>query len=115
MSETWSAPLDISHRDPTREHRKNLRVPAAFRCLAPHGRHISWLDSNCSSRRTWARRSRRGGRCTEHRAVFAAVPARVGEVPNLPPDKTVRRTHVLDKLLRMIGGRSAVVFELADP
>ena len=48
-------------------------------------------------------------------ADVAALLTLVGEVTELPADKTVRRTHVLDKLLRMIGGRSAVVFELADP
>src|SRR5581483_107747 len=39
----------------------------------------------------------------------------VGEVTELPADKVVRRTHVLHGLLKLIGGRSAVVVEMADP
>jgi hypothetical protein len=39
----------------------------------------------------------------------------VGEVTELPPDKVVRRAHVIRRLLDMIGGRSAVIMELASP
>lgn len=38
-----------------------------------------------------------------------------GEVSELPPNKVVRRTHVIRQLLTMIGGRSAVVMEMAAP
>jgi DNA-binding CsgD family transcriptional regulator len=38
-----------------------------------------------------------------------------GEVTELPPDKVVRRTHVLHGLLSLVGGRSAVVVEMAQP
>jgi DNA-binding CsgD family transcriptional regulator len=37
----------------------------------------------------------------------------VGEVAELPHEKTARRTHVLGALLKMIGGRSAVAMEMA--
>jgi DNA-binding CsgD family transcriptional regulator len=36
-----------------------------------------------------------------------------GEAGELPPDKVVRRTHVLTELLSLVGGRSAVVVEMA--
>src|SRR4051812_7279230 len=39
----------------------------------------------------------------------------VGEVTELPFDKTLRRTHVLSGLLKLIGGRSAVAVEMALP
>ena len=39
----------------------------------------------------------------------------VGEVTELPADKVVRRTHVLRRLLTLIGGRSAVAMEMALP
>jgi DNA-binding CsgD family transcriptional regulator len=43
----------------------------------------------------------------------AALLRLVGEVTELPADKVVRRTHVLNGLLSLIGGRSAVAMELA--
>jgi DNA-binding CsgD family transcriptional regulator len=45
----------------------------------------------------------------------AALLRLVGEVTELPADKLVRRTHVLNALLSLIGGRSAVVMEMARP
>jgi|SRR5688572_4815607 len=45
----------------------------------------------------------------------AALLRLVGEVTELPPDKVVRRTHVLRGLLSLIGGRSATVMEMALP
>src|SRR4051794_38370620 len=45
----------------------------------------------------------------------AALLTLVGEVTELPADKTLRRTHVIQRLLDMIGGRSAVLFEQAGP
>jgi DNA-binding CsgD family transcriptional regulator len=39
----------------------------------------------------------------------------VGEVTELPPDKVVRRTHVLNGLLSLVGGRSAAAMEMALP
>jgi DNA-binding CsgD family transcriptional regulator len=43
----------------------------------------------------------------------AAMLRLVGEVTELPADKVVRRTHVLNRLLSLIGGRSAVAMEAA--
>ena len=45
----------------------------------------------------------------------AALLRLVGEVTELPADKVVRRTHVLNGLLSLIGGRSAVAMEMALP
>jgi len=45
----------------------------------------------------------------------AALLRLVGEVTELPADKVVRRTHVLGGLLSLLGGRSAVVMEIARP
>jgi hypothetical protein len=39
----------------------------------------------------------------------------VGEITELPADKVLRRTHVLESLLKLIGGRSAVVMEVTEP
>src|SRR5918993_1391802 len=39
----------------------------------------------------------------------------VGEVTELPADKVIRRTHVLRRLLSLVGGRSAVAMEMALP
>ena len=38
-----------------------------------------------------------------------------GEVTELPADKVVRRTHVLRRLLALVGGRSAVAVDMAPP
>jgi hypothetical protein len=38
-----------------------------------------------------------------------------GDVTELPADKIVRRTHVANGFLSLIGGRSAVVMEVALP
>jgi DNA-binding CsgD family transcriptional regulator len=46
---------------------------------------------------------------------MAALLRIVGEVTELPADKTVRRTHVLKALLDLIGGRSGVGMEMASP
>jgi DNA-binding CsgD family transcriptional regulator len=46
---------------------------------------------------------------------MAALLNLVGEVTELPPDKIIRRTHVLSRLLKIIGGRNAVVVEMALP
>jgi DNA-binding CsgD family transcriptional regulator len=46
---------------------------------------------------------------------MAALLRLVGEVTELPADKVVRRTHVLNRLLSLIGGRSAVAVEMALP
>jgi DNA-binding CsgD family transcriptional regulator len=48
-------------------------------------------------------------------ADAAALLTLVCEVTELPADKTLRRTHVLNRLLEVLGGRSAVVFEQPDP
>jgi len=48
-------------------------------------------------------------------ADMAAMLTLVGQVTELPSDKTVRRTHVLTELLKLIGGRSAVALEMAHP
>jgi DNA-binding CsgD family transcriptional regulator len=48
-------------------------------------------------------------------ADMGALLRLVGEVTELPADKTVRRTHVLSGLLSLIGGRSAVAMEMALP
>ena len=48
-------------------------------------------------------------------ADMAALLRLVGEVTELPPDKVVRRTHVLHGLLSLIGGRSAAAMEMALP
>ena len=48
-------------------------------------------------------------------ADIAALLHLVGEVTELPSDKVVRRTHVLHRLLKLVGGRSAVAVEMADP
>jgi DNA-binding CsgD family transcriptional regulator len=48
-------------------------------------------------------------------ADMAALLRLVGEVTELPADKTVRRTHVLAGLLKMIGGRCANAMEMAEP
>jgi len=48
-------------------------------------------------------------------ADVAALLKLVGEVTELPADKVVRRTHVLHALLSLIGGRSAVVMDVAPP
>jgi DNA-binding CsgD family transcriptional regulator len=48
-------------------------------------------------------------------ADVAALLRLVGEVTELPPDKVVRRTHVLNGLLSLIGGRSAAAMEMALP
>ena len=48
-------------------------------------------------------------------ADMAALLRLVGEVTELPPDKVLRRTHVLRRLLSLVGGRSAVVMEMALP
>ena len=48
-------------------------------------------------------------------ADMAGVLRLVGEVTELPADKVVRRTHVLNGLLSLIGGRSAVAMEMALP
>src|SRR3954470_7407545 len=45
----------------------------------------------------------------------AAMLRLVGEVTELAPDKNARRTHVLKRLLSLIGGRSAVIVEIAKP
>ena len=45
----------------------------------------------------------------------AALLRLVGEVTELPHDKVVRRTHVLNALLSLIGGRSAAAMEMARP
>jgi DNA-binding CsgD family transcriptional regulator len=46
---------------------------------------------------------------------MAALLRLVGEVTELPPDKVARRTHVLNGLLSLVGGRSAVAVEMALP
>jgi len=46
---------------------------------------------------------------------MAALLRLVGEVIELPADKVVRRTHVLRGLLSLVGGRSAMVMEMARP
>ena len=46
---------------------------------------------------------------------MAALLHLVGEVTELPADKTVRRTHVLWGLMKLIGGRSAAAVEMALP
>src|SRR4051794_38805974 len=46
---------------------------------------------------------------------MAALLTLVGEVTELPADKTVRRTHVLTGVLKIVGGRSAVAVEMALP
>jgi DNA-binding CsgD family transcriptional regulator len=48
-------------------------------------------------------------------ADIAALLRLVGEVTELPADKVIRRTHVLQALLSLIGGRSAVVMDMALP
>jgi DNA-binding CsgD family transcriptional regulator len=48
-------------------------------------------------------------------ADTAALLTLVGEVTELPADKVVRRTHVLNGLLSLIGGRSAGAVEMALP
>jgi DNA-binding CsgD family transcriptional regulator len=48
-------------------------------------------------------------------ADTAALLRLVGEVTELPADTVVRRTHVLNALLSLIGGRSAAVMEMARP
>jgi DNA-binding CsgD family transcriptional regulator len=48
-------------------------------------------------------------------ADVAALLRLVGEVTELPADKVVRRMHVLNGLLTLIGGRSAVAMEMALP
>ena len=48
-------------------------------------------------------------------ADIAALLIFVVEVTELPPDKFVRRTHVLNRLLSLVGGRSAVAMEMALP
>ena len=48
-------------------------------------------------------------------ADIAALLTLVGEVTELPADKTVRRTHVLKRLLTLIGARSAAAMEMAGP
>jgi DNA-binding CsgD family transcriptional regulator len=48
-------------------------------------------------------------------ADIAALLRLVGELTQLPADKTIRRTHVLGRLLQLIGGRSAVAMEMALP
>lgn len=48
-------------------------------------------------------------------ADMAVLLRLVGEVTELPADKVVRRTHVLNGLLSLIGGRSAVAMEMALP
>jgi DNA-binding CsgD family transcriptional regulator len=48
-------------------------------------------------------------------ADMAALLRLVGEVTELPPDKVVRRTHVLNGLLSLVGGRSAAAMEMALP
>jgi DNA-binding CsgD family transcriptional regulator len=48
-------------------------------------------------------------------ADMAALLRLVGEVTELPPDKVVRRTHVLNRLLSLVGGRSAAAIEMALP
>ena len=48
-------------------------------------------------------------------ADMAALLRLVGEVTELPPDKFVRRTHVLNRLLSLVGGRSAVAMQMALP
>src|SRR5688572_1857106 len=48
-------------------------------------------------------------------ADMASLLRLVGEVTELPADKVVRRTHVLNGLLSLIGGRSAVAMEMAIP
>ena len=48
-------------------------------------------------------------------ADIAVLLGLVGEVTQLPADKTIRRTHVLNRLLQLIGGRSAVAMEMALP
>ena len=45
----------------------------------------------------------------------AALLRLVGEVSELPHDKVARRTHVLRRVLTLIGGRSAVAMEMALP
>lgn len=44
----------------------------------------------------------------------AALLRLVGEVSELPADKTIRRLHALAGLLKLIGGRSAVAMEMAS-
>ena len=46
---------------------------------------------------------------------FSRLLALVGEVAELPADKVVRRTHVLNGLLSLVGGRSAIATEMALP
>src|SRR6516225_9358473 len=46
---------------------------------------------------------------------ISALLALVGEVTELPADKVVRRTHVLRRLLKLVGGRSAAAVEMASP
>src|SRR5687768_5009845 len=48
-------------------------------------------------------------------ADVAALLRLVGEVTELPSDAVVRRTHVLNGLLKLIGGRSAAAMEMALP
>src|SRR5262245_33727403 len=48
-------------------------------------------------------------------ADLAALLRLVAEVGELPADKNVRSTHVLTERLKLIGGRSAVAVEMADP
>ena len=48
-------------------------------------------------------------------ADIAALLKLVGEVTELPADTVVRRTHVLNELLSLIGGRSAAAMEMARP
>ena len=45
----------------------------------------------------------------------AALLRLTGEVTELPADKVARRAHVLTGLLSLVGGRSAVVMEMALP
>jgi DNA-binding CsgD family transcriptional regulator len=46
---------------------------------------------------------------------ISALLTLVCEVTELPADKVVRRTHVLRRLLKLVGGRSAVAVEMASP
>ena len=48
-------------------------------------------------------------------ADVAGLLTLVGEVTELSADKRVRRTHVIRRLLRMIGGRSVAFVEIANP
>ena len=48
-------------------------------------------------------------------ADMAGLLRLVGELTELPQDKIIRRTHVLNGLLNLIGGRSAAVMEMALP